>query len=85
MIVVVSLLAWMPGPATAGAKVFAWLVILWPTLIAPHGRGRGRAATSRDAIKAKPPRVRLIAWAPGAAFVALVGYGLATVVGKQLE
>ena len=28
VIVVLSLLVWLPGPATGGAKVFAWLLIL---------------------------------------------------------
>src|SRR6185436_7345791 len=33
VLVVMCLLAWMPGPATAGAKVFAWAVILYPLLV----------------------------------------------------
>src|SRR5262249_25770264 len=30
VLVVLCLLVWMPGPATAGAKYFAWAVILFP-------------------------------------------------------
>ncbi len=29
VIAVISLLAWLPGPSTAGAKVLAWLIILY--------------------------------------------------------
>src|SRR5690606_34987091 len=28
VVVVMTLLVWMPGPATAGGKVFAWVLIL---------------------------------------------------------
>ncbi len=82
-IAVVSLLVWMPGPATAGAKVLAWLVILWPTLIS-HVVEVVVKGSLGDAIKAAPFDT-VMKWAPGAAFLALVGYGLATVFGKRLE
>ena len=83
VIAVMSLLAWMPGPATGGAKVFAWLLILWPTLISQIATllVQGHLA---DVLKESPFRATM-AWAPAAAYMALVGYGLATVFGKQLE
>ena len=37
-----------------------------------------------DVIKDSPFRATM-AWAPAAAYIALIGYGLATVFGKQLE
>ncbi len=32
VVLVLSLLAWLPSPSSAGAKVFAWLLILWPVI-----------------------------------------------------
>ena len=29
VVVVLSLLAWMPAPATGGAKIFAWILLLY--------------------------------------------------------
>jgi short subunit fatty acids transporter len=83
VIAVMSLLAWMPGPATGGAKVFAWLLILWPTLITQIAMLAvgGHVA---DAIKHSPFQATM-EWVPVAAYFVLVGYGLATVIGKQLE
>ncbi|HEX5060958.1 MAG TPA: hypothetical protein VFV99_16435, partial [Kofleriaceae bacterium] len=81
VLVVLCLLAWMPGPATAGAKVFAWAVILYPILgflLTLLGNGH-----IGDVISKQPGA--MVAWAPGVAYSVLVGYGLATVIGKQLE
>jgi hypothetical protein len=83
-----SLLAWLPAPATGAAKVWAWLLILWAlivhiTALALAG-GIGSAVT--DA-----PNATLVSWiagsagALGSAYLAIVGYGLASVIGKQLE
>ncbi|MDQ3369531.1 MAG: hypothetical protein M3680_29230, partial [Myxococcota bacterium] len=100
-IIVLSLLAWMPSPSSAGAKVFAWLLILWPAIthvaILILG-GDPVAAVERS------PFMALVMWVPGAggmggapesmammgmsvgvAYAVLVGYGLATVIGKKLE
>jgi hypothetical protein len=96
VLAVMCLLAWMPGPATAAGKPLAWAVILYPVvmfavvlLMAGHVGD----------IVSKQPGV-LFSWAvgglpggkeamiPGGAGVVysvLVGYGLATVFGKQLE
>jgi hypothetical protein len=83
VIAVMSLLVWMPGPATGGAKVFAWLLILWPTLI-NHVVTLLVQGHIGDIVKDSPFRATM-AWAPAAAYFVLVGYGLATVFGKQLE
>lgn len=81
VLAVLCLLVWMPGPATAGAKIFAWAVLLFPvaafvlTLL-----GAGHVG---DAISKTPGQV--VSWAPGVSYSVLFGYGLATVLGKQLE
>ena len=66
-----------------GAKVFAWLIILWPTLISQLALLLAQGHLG-DVIKESPFRATM-EWAPAAAYMALVGYGLATVFGKQLE
>jgi hypothetical protein len=87
-IVVMSLLAWLPAPVTGAAKVWAWLLILW-ALIAHvvHlvlAGGLGGAITSA-------PNATLLGWvaggtgAIGSAYLVIVGYGLASALGKQLE
>jgi hypothetical protein len=87
-IVVLSLLAWMPAPSSGGAKVFAWLLILWPVVILVAG-----IALSGDFdVITKQPAV-VVGWVYGggkgaglgAAYAVLIGYGLATVIGKKLE
>jgi hypothetical protein len=83
VIAVMSLLAWMPGPATGGGKAFAWLLILWPTLITQLVMLLVQGHIG-DVVKESPFSATM-AWAPAAAYFVLVGYGLATVFGKQLE
>jgi hypothetical protein len=81
VLVVLCLLAWMPGPATAGAKIFAWAVLLFPIvgfLLMVLGDGH-----IGDMISKAPGK--LVVWAPAVAYSVLVGYGAATVIGKQLE
>ena len=100
-IVVLSLLAWMPSPASGGAKLFAWMLILSPVAIlvglmlvmgvlenipdAPgvalswvHGSASGIAGGKGGA--AMP-----LGFGFGAAYAVLIGYGLASVIGKKLE
>jgi hypothetical protein len=81
VIVVMSLLAWMPAPATGGGNAFAWIVIVWPfvALLAV-----ALASGAIGVVISKTPGV-LMLWAPGSAFLVLVGFGVATVIGKQLE
>jgi hypothetical protein len=81
VLVVLALLAWLPAPASGGAKVFAWILLLWPavtlltTLIL--------ADQIANAVTKTPAVV--VAWAVGTAYAVLVGYGFATVIGKKLE
>ena len=82
VIVVMSLLAWMPGPATGGAKIFAWVIILWATAVKMLG---GAFVHANDVGKLFKAPAALLEWGTLAALMALSGYGLATVFGKQLE
>jgi hypothetical protein len=79
VLLVLCLLVWMPGPATAGAKIFAWVVLLFP-VAAFLILGLERLG---DMVSKSPGT--LLAWAPGVVYGVLVGYGGATVIGKQLE
>jgi hypothetical protein len=80
--VLMSLLAWMPGPASAGAKIFAWVLLSFlfvemvaVPLLLDH--------VTLEAIKGEPYHV--MAWAPPTAYMVLAGYGSAAVIGSQLE
>ncbi len=87
-IVVMSLLAWLPAPVTGAAKLWAWLLILWAFIthvtLLVIGGNLGDVIVSN-------PNATAIAWVAGegavlgSAYLVLVGYGLASVVGKQLE
>ena len=65
IIVVMSLLAWLPAPVSGGAKVWAWLVILW-ALIA-HVTHLVVAGNLGDVIKASP-NAALVPWIIGGGF-----------------
>jgi hypothetical protein len=88
VIVVMSLLAWLPAPVTGAAKLWAWLLILWALIV--HIADVVLAGGFSTVVTAAP-NATLASWvagAPGAmgsAYLALVGYGLASVIGKQLE
>jgi hypothetical protein len=81
VLVVLTLLAWLPAPSSGVAKVFAWLLILWSlvvqlvTLVLSESIGTALES----------PQAALMAWAPMSAYLVLVGFGLASVIGKQLE
>lgn len=88
-LVVMSLLAWLPAPVTGGAKVWAWLLILWALIV--HAIHLALAGGVASAITGAP-NATLVSWvaggaagAIGSAYLVIVGYGLATVIGKQLE
>jgi hypothetical protein len=82
VLAVASLLVWIPAPSSAGAKVIAWLFILlgviagYSALLVRGGLG--------DALKSSLNASLLSGWV-AAAWAALLGYGLATVFGKNLE
>lgn len=90
-IVVMSLLAWLPAPVTGGATVWAWLLILWALII--HATPLALAGNLTDVLTGTPSlAVSWIAGGPsatggalGSAYLVLGGYGLASVLGKQLE
>jgi hypothetical protein len=81
VVVVLSLLAWMPGPATGGANVFAWILLLFPILFILVGLLLDGHIGD---VVTKAPGM-LVSWAPAVVYGVLSGYGLATVIGKQLE
>ncbi|MBA3395607.1 MAG: hypothetical protein H0T89_23390 [Deltaproteobacteria bacterium] len=100
VVLVLSLLAWLPSPSSAGAKVFAWLLILWPVIT--HVVVLVLSGNLVDGFKASPYAAGM-SWVAGAggmpggdggismsigigvAYAVLVGYGLATVIAKKLE
>ena len=99
-IIVLSLLAWMPSPASGGSKLFAWLLILSPVGIMvgylivtgligmiPDAPGVALAWVygSVGSIGEKGGGGMPLGFGFGAAYSVLVGYGLATVIGKKLE
>lgn len=78
---VISLLAWLPGPATGGAGLFAWLLLLLPMVshilvVVLDGNIENIPTT---------PHAMLAAWIPASGYLVFAGYGLATVFGKVLE
>jgi hypothetical protein len=87
-LVVLSLLVWMPGPASAGGTMLAWLIMLGIGVgIGVSLVDTGLALALADdpvAALTKTPSAELV-WIIPTACLAFVGYGLATVVGKQLE
>ncbi len=81
VVIVMSLLAWMPGPATGAGKIFAWTIILFPVLeFALSLLLEGKIGV----VVAHSPGL-LVSWVPQLVYSVLVGYGVATVIGKQLE
>jgi hypothetical protein len=90
-IVVMALLAWLPAPITGGAMLWAWLLILWTLVI--HVALLLLGGKLGDLITSAPNET-LVSWivggstsgvALGSGYLVLLGYGLASVVGKQLE
>lgn len=75
------LLVWLPGPATGGAAMFAWLFLLLPLVshvLAVVLEGDVSHITTA-------PHATAAAWVPASGYLAFAGYGLATVFGKALE
>jgi hypothetical protein len=80
-----GLLCWLPPPGAAGTKILAWLLITQPVvmgliagLLRPHEQGVVADLMGGIYGVFLAP-VAVMAW------VALLGYGIATVLGKQLE
>ena len=85
LIVVATLLAWLPSPSTGGAKLFAWLLILWVAVAAVVELVLAVVDSTIGVRLELSPYGTLMAWAPIAAYLVLVGYGFVSVLGKQLE
>ncbi len=85
LVALFGLLAWLPGPGTVGTKLLAWLLIIWPLMEALLNGFFIAGGTSVGAhLMASIAAVFLI---PSAqlAWLALLTYGVATLIGKQLE
>ncbi len=82
VIVVLTLLVWLPAPASAGAKLFAWLLIFWAAI--DHFQGLILQDNLGEVIKASPFAAVMV-WAPPVAYVAIFSYGFAALLGKQIE
>jgi hypothetical protein len=79
---VLSLLVWLPAPSTGLGTVVAWLWITSPLLmglIALIVRGH-----IGDVVKHRPFEA-LLGPATSSAYLVLLGYGFATILGKKLE
>jgi hypothetical protein len=95
IILVMCLLAWLPAPITGGATLWAWLLILWPliswvtTNLAANLGGGGDLGPLLDSLQGHPALA--LAWTVGlgtligSAYLALIGYGWSSLIGKQLE
>jgi len=81
VLVVLTLLAWLPSPASGGAKVFAWILLFWPAVMLLSILALQDQLV--DVVTKRPNGI--IAWAEGTAYMVLIGYGFATVIGKKLE
>ncbi len=77
-----SLLVWLPATTSGGAKIIAWLFIL-TGVISSYSNLLIRGHVG-DVLKANLNDALLSGWVM-AAWFALLGYGLATVFGKNLE
>jgi hypothetical protein len=84
VLAILSLLCWMPAPSTAGAKSIAWAWIVYPAVLGIGGMVIMSGGDVGDVIQ-KSPFTALMAWVPASATAAFIGYGVASVLGKQLE
>jgi hypothetical protein len=82
LLALVSLLVWLPAPGHAGAHIIAWVLIVWPLIASILGLLSGEGIGARlkgDLVGVLYAPMAIMSWN------ALVGYGVASVVGKQLE
>ena len=85
LLVVSTLLAWLPSPSSGASKLFAWLLIPYGALVTLTILFLALGSDKLGAILEMSPYAAIMVWAPVSAFLVLVGYGFATVLGKQLE
>ena len=81
-LVVLTLLAWLPSPSTGAANIFAWVIIGWPVLEDLTTKIVGDQIA--NAITKTPGQLFTV-WVALVAYSVLIGYGIATLVGKKLE
>lgn len=86
VVVALSLLAWLPSPSGGAAKPLAWALIMWPLLIV------GSTLFLDGGIDPTKSPASALAWVVGAkgvvigsGFLAIASWGIATLIGKQLE
>ncbi len=78
--IVGMLLVWIPAPSLAGAKIIAWLLIMWGLVAALTKLiVIGHIA---DVVKAAP-QASLLGWILSAAMLAIGGYGLAAAMSSR--
>lgn len=91
-LIVLSLLAWLPSPASGAAKPIAWVLILWGLVM----HAAALFLVGDPEIIGTSPYIGLVKWVAGGnpvaggislgvAYLAIAGYGTASVIGKQLE
>ncbi len=85
LLVVATLLAWLPSPSSGASKLFAWLLIPYGALVTLTLLFLALGGDQFGALLELSPYAALMVWAPIASYLVLVGYGFATVLGKQLE
>jgi hypothetical protein len=82
IVAILALLVWLPPPSHAGAHILAWILIVWPLVNALivwlTGDNPGEALKAQLAEILYTPMAQ-VAW------TALTGFGVATVIGRQLE
>ena len=89
LILVMCLLAWLPAPITGGATLWAWLLIFWP-LFSWAIANLATGGTDAFVMLQDHPDL-VLAWtlgvgtSIGSAYLVLIGYGWASMIGKQLE
>ena len=101
LLVVLALLAWLPAPASGGAKPLAWMLILYPLFMhaallflvgdpanitnTPYAGAMGWVAGGGAGGGGEGMAAMFGGVGIGVAYLAITGYGGATVLGKQLE
>jgi len=90
VVVALALLAWLPSPASGAAKGIAFALILWPVVLL------GTTLFLDGGLDPTKSPASALAWVVGvggkggvvmigSAFLAIASYGIATLLGKQLE
>ncbi len=83
VLVILSLLAWLPTPGTGGAGLWFWLLVL--LVLAMHVLELVFGNGNIGAMISTMPAVALFQWAIPATAMVFVGYGWAAALGKSLE